>query len=362
MAQIGVQYPNLASIFGESSVFPVEYGMQQFEGARQNEQLNQQQALQDMLFQEQNDPLKLQHQGLVNQGLEAGLPGIFANSSLSQDKANVSRQSLGEQIGAGKSKLAKDISDNDLGILENSAQRMAMSQNPEERAIGTMLLKQHKEIIRDREKQEAQGKRTIEQIQEQGKQARLTQQQAIDAGKFVKGSSGAKSIEDALASGKVGYEKAAAAYFSQAQQAYQGGDVEEGNRLMEIANQYNQQYIAGRQASVEAGQANKPDIGALTKGAVPTIASPTVNPFQPVVPRTIPRGNPGAQEQVRRDIEEGATFSDPSVEARVRAYANQGAPAVTQPKTMGDLQKLYPNFTQEQLRTAYKKKYGIDLK
>jgi hypothetical protein len=84
MAQVNAQYPNLAQIFGQYSVAPVEYGLQQFESAQNADKLNQQQALQDILFNEQNNPLKLEASRLGNESTAAGLPGIFAQSGLLQ--------------------------------------------------------------------------------------------------------------------------------------------------------------------------------------------------------------------------------------------------------------------------------------
>lgn len=289
MAQVNAQYPDLSQMFGQYSLNPLEYGMQRFESAQAADKTNQQQALQDMLFQQQNDPLKLEASRLANRGTEAGLPGIFADTSLKQDKAAVSRGSLGEQIGAAVSKGKADISDNDLKIIENSAQKMAMSRDENERNLGVALLKQHKDIIRDREKQDAQQVRQLAQIKEQGNQARLTQQQAIDAGKFVKGvggGSGGGSIQDQLASGKLSYEKAATLLAGAAFMAEQEGDIEKANSYRQMADQYNQQHVQSKQAGAFAGQVGKPDVGAL--GGIPTVQQKPVLPFSPVVPKQAP--------------------------------------------------------------------------
>lgn len=298
MAQVNTSYPDLSQLFGVSSLNPLEYGLQRQEMAQSADKINQQQALQDMLFQEKNDPLKLAQASLQNQGLEAGLPGIFANSSLAQDKANISRQSLGEQIAGAKSKQNADMSDNDLKIIENSAQKMAMSQNPQEREMGVMLLKQHKDIIRDREKQDAQQVRQLAQIREQGSQARLTQQQAIDAGKYVKGvgGGGGGSIQDQLSSGKLSFEKAATLLAGAAFMAEQEGDVEKANTYRQMADQYTQQHIQSRQAGAVAGQVGKPDVGAL--GGIPTVQRQPVQPFAPVTPKQAPTATEAPQGQV----------------------------------------------------------------
>jgi hypothetical protein len=322
MAQVNAQYPNLAQIFGQYSVAPVEYGLQQFESAQNADKLNQQQALQDILFNEQNNPLKLEASRLGNETTAAGLPGIFAQSGLLQDKAAVSRGSLGEQIAGAKGAARAQLSDSDLKILENGAQQMAMSQDPQERAMGEMLLKQHRSVVQESEKQRQMALRQAELERVRGDEARKTQGQAIEAGKYVRGGSGgASDIEAALLSGKMGFEKAATATFAAAQEALARGDEVEAERLMNLANQYNRMRVQDRQAGARATQEGKVDLGAM--GGVP------VNGPQPVQQFTRP--NPGA------------------------TTPQQKAPSLS------EVQAMYPGVPAAKLREAYKKKFGIDI-
>lgn len=331
MAQVNAQYPNLAQIFGQYSVAPVEYGLQQFESAQNADKLNQQQALQDILFNEQNNPLKLEATRLGNETTAASLPGIFATSDSLQDKAAVSRASLGEQIAGAKSDARVKLSDNDLKILENGAQQMAMSQDPQERALGEMLLKQHKTVVQEAEKQRQMALRQQETVRVQGEEARKTQEAGIAGGRYARGGAGSTGdgdlrtslaeLEANIAKGKFNFEKAAAGYSALAQRAYREGNVEAGAALMGISNQYVQQYMQGRQAPATAAQTGKVDLGAM--GGVP------VNPPQPVQQFTRP--NPGA--------------------------------TTPQPKapSLSEVQAMYPGVPAAKLREAYKKKFGIDL-
>lgn len=281
MAQIAAQYPNLQGLFGASSLFPLEYGLQQQESAQKSTELNQQQALQDMLFQQQNDPLKLQRASLENQGLEAGLPGLWANSGMLQDKAAVSRGSLGEQIAGAQSSLKAKASQDEIAQLHSHAEKMAMSQDPQEAAVGMELLKHTKDFMLPEAKQNAQQERMLAQIRAQGEQQRLTQAQAIESGKYRQGGgagSGPQDIWQAMSMGKMGFEKGAMALYAQAQQAYQAGDAQTAAQLMEMANQANQMYIQGRQAGANANQEGKVDI---SKMGVQTKSAPPVQNFQP---------------------------------------------------------------------------------
>jgi len=316
MAQIGVQYPDLAQMFGQYSLMPTELGMQRFEGAQKSEQLNQQQALQDILFDEQNNPLKLQYQGLQNQGLEAGLPGIFAESSLRQDKADVSRQSLGEQIAGAQSDGVAKMSDNNIKLLKNSAQRMAMSQDPAERAAGVEMMKNFEDLFKDREKQEAQGRRTIEQIRATGDEARKTQREGVELGRYAKGGT-AKTIQDKLTDPKLSYQQRAGIAMTLAMQA---STPEEAKQYEDMANAFIAQDHSRETARTAAGQVGKPDIGKLAD--IPVRQERPVQPFAPVVPKTIPGPGGVAPAEVAADINSGqATFSNPVAEALARQHA-----------------------------------------
>jgi hypothetical protein len=69
-------------------------------------------AKQKFAYNEQNNPLLVQHQGLVNQGLQQGLPGITADSSLKTTNA-------AKAAGTLSSDIAKGNSANEKAILED---------------------------------------------------------------------------------------------------------------------------------------------------------------------------------------------------------------------------------------------------
>jgi hypothetical protein len=242
---------------------------------------NQAQGIEN-LYKSQNNPLLVEQTKLENQSKQARIPGEAAQSRSFGFKADREAATQGDAIAAARAKFVADASDADISMLENRAQKMAYSMDPNERAQGEQLIRMHKDIIRDREKQDAQLKRQIQLSRVNGEEARKTQGQAIEAGKYTRsgkgGGGGLADVDAAAQSGKLGFEKAATAYASAAQQAMQAGDQEEAARLFSIANQYNQMYIQGRQAGAAATQAGKLDMGANT--GMPTVPLRPVQPFQ----------------------------------------------------------------------------------
>jgi hypothetical protein len=302
---------------------------------------NQSQGIEN-LYKSQNNPHLVEQTRLENQSKLARLPGEEAQSRSLGYKAEREGATQGDAIAAARAKFLQEATDSDISMLENRAQKLAYSMDPQERAQGEQILRMHKEIVRDREKQAEQTKRQIQLEQERGRQARLTQQEGIDGGRYTKSGTGSG---DPVLSGKVGFEKAAAAAFARAQQAFQDGDVEEAQRQMGMANQYTAQLIQLRQAGASATQAGKIDTGAVAN--LPTV--PLRAPQQFTAPQ-------GAVPNYAQDIANGAQFSSPAVEAQVRAKAG-GPPK----QTLSQVQQMYPGVPADKLREAYKKKFGVDL-
>ena len=122
---------------------------------------------------------------------------------------------------------------------------------------------------------------------------------------------GVASIQEQVRSGKMTAEKAAVAMYGAAQFE---ADPTEQQKLLDMAKQYEQFAMNQRNAAA----AGKVDVGAAAN--LPT--------------QTLP----------------------PALGAPAPA-----APAAPQ-HTLADVQKMYPNASAEQLRKAYKDKFGVDLK
>jgi len=66
------------------------------QGAKYNDMQSNELALKNDRY-KQMTPLEVQHQGLLNQEKEAGLPGLWADSNMKVDKATLSRATLDDQ-------------------------------------------------------------------------------------------------------------------------------------------------------------------------------------------------------------------------------------------------------------------------
>lgn len=275
---------------------------------------NQAQGIEN-LYKSQNNPYLVEQTRLENQSKLARLPGEAAQSRMFGLKADREAATQGDAIAAARAKFVQEASDADISMLENRAQKMAYSMNPQERQQGEQLLRMHKDIIRDREKQDAQMKRQIQLERIRGEEARKT----MSARPLPGAGAGAS---DPILSGKAGFEKSAAAAYARAQEAMQAGDMEEAQRQTAIANQFVSQLMQLRQAGPNATQAGKLDIGAHTN--LPTVPLREPQPF----------ANPGAT-----------------------------TPAAPKPQkqTLQQVQQMYPGVPADKLREAYKKKFGVDL-
>jgi hypothetical protein len=294
------------------------------------------------LYDSQNNPNLVEQTRLENQSKLARLPGEEATSRSLGYKADIEGATHDQRKQAAIKEFALKAKQADLDDLEARAQEMAYSTDPAKRAQGAEILRMHKDMIRDREKQDAQMRRQIQLAQVAGEEARKTQQQAIDGGKYVRGGAGGG---DPILGGKAGFEKSAAAAFARAQEAALAGDMEEAQRQTTIANQFMTQLIQLRQAGASATQAGKIDTGAVAN--LPTV--PLRAPQQFTAPQ-------GAVPNYAQDIANGAQFSSPAVEAQVRAKAG-GPPK----QTLSQVQQMYPGVPADKLREAYKKKFGVDL-
>lgn len=282
MAQIGAQYPNLATMYGEGSILGSQLGLEQFDAAQDSNRINQVQGIQDLFQTEQERPLKQRKMELENQGLEAGLPGIFGDSQSRAAKGRVDTATLESTIAAKNSKNKTDISDDDAKHLGNLAQMMAYSDDPKIREQGEKLMRMHADVVKDRAKQQYIGDRNMEVERLRGANARGLMGMQIDAGRFDKKGSGKgpTSVEDAINSGKLGYEKAAVLLNGAADAAELDGDDEKAANYRARANAMAIKNMEQKAAAGAAPRAGTPDLGAL--GVTP-------NPERPMAPLGSPK-------------------------------------------------------------------------
>lgn len=282
-------------------------------GVQQNDADLQAQQLKN-LFDQQNNPNRVQEQVLQNQQLETQLPGMRADASMKVRKNQADEELFPEHMKSMRAKFIKEASDADVAELENQAQKMAYSNDPAVRAQGEKLMLMHKDMVQDRSKQAAMQERQIalEKIRQTGMDNRADADRA--AGKFNK--KGALTREDqlekALTSGA--WDKVSSAYDYKAQVAASEGDTETAEFYAAKAKEYADKYVASRN-NVKPGTV---DLGNMPGRSIPTQQVPTTT--SPLLP----------PNQIQKDLNAGAQFSSPEVEARVRARAGGGAKPAAQ--------------------------------
>ncbi len=282
MAQVGVQQPaNLMEMFSSPSMMLGDIAAQQVNDQTLGNLLNRQQAQQSMAFDAQEQPFKLDQMGLANQTTREQLPGVTADSSLKQDKATLSRNTLSEQHKATFSKLAKEVSDDDLAVAENGVKQMLTSDNPQIQAHGKTLFNSLYEIRKERDKLAIQGGNSIALAKETGNQARLTEQQAADNGKYKKASKYGISLSQRL-DAETDPRKKLGLLVEAAQMASQEGNQEAAAEFTQRAQALQPLVQQWLNANPKAGAV---DIGKTAPGI-------SVNETQPLVPDAKPQAKP----------------------------------------------------------------------
>lgn len=113
---------DLTNLF-QSDPAAQELGLQQFGLDQQYKQQQLADLMQKTQQQGELHPLEMQRMRLGNQTQEAQLPGIQAQSSLTQDKASLSRNTLPQQLEAAFAKHKTEMSDAQVKELTNAGQR-----------------------------------------------------------------------------------------------------------------------------------------------------------------------------------------------------------------------------------------------
>jgi len=149
VANLASTYPGnpiQSDLYNALDFFGQQQRDQQFQTAQRNNQINQEAALQDMLFQKQNQPFKLDEMRLGNEETGARIPGVRADSQIKQNNATISNKTLPDQLLAKKTELAKTISEADLASGEALIKRMLISTRPEQRKAAEQMMEQLYEI------------------------------------------------------------------------------------------------------------------------------------------------------------------------------------------------------------------------
>jgi hypothetical protein len=153
---LNTQMPSLEGIFGQGFVSG-DLGMQQFQMAQSNNQINQQGTLEEMMRKQQMHPLDMDAKR-ASTGLQVAQTGEVGERTRGARFTNdMNDRTREDQYKAHVSKYATEISDNDLKQMENSIQQLGYSNDPRSRQIAEELTKFKRSVIEERLKLNLQG-------------------------------------------------------------------------------------------------------------------------------------------------------------------------------------------------------------
>lgn len=325
MAQLGVQYPSLEGLMGGVGGYATG---QRMDIARQNEGINQQQALQDIFQKQQEFPIRQRQATLNADTTEAQLPGVQADSWTKQRNQQV-RQGvpLETEQKAQLTKIAKEMTEDDYKTTEAALSAAMVSGDVRAREMASHMLPYFKEVQAERIKNQDRAQRDADAEALKQRGANELMQMQIDAGKFKKTGNGANAtIQDRILSGKMSYEQASTFFQNAAIMAELEGENDKAEAYRTQAQAYAQKVAEKAQAGSMVPKAGGVDIKSLG-GNIQT--------------------NPERQ---------------PALFPSVNQQSQQSTPASNVPPTLIDVQKMYPGVPPEKLKEAFKKKFGVDLK
>jgi hypothetical protein len=298
------QYDQYEKWFGGGPL-ATHYGMNQMDLAKQ---FQDQKLLQEghttrkqelaNLFDEQNNPLRIENQQISNRKL-----GYEADSSGVKSRIDVATEGL--QLDTKQRELVQKAKQADLDMMEIQGQQWAYSPDPKLRAQGEQLLRMHKDFVKLRDEQKfsadesAKGRSHAFAMEAQ----RAKNAQALVGTRAAAKASADKSVTDvfkAVQTGKVPPDKAATAFGAAALEAEVKGDTELAAVYRNAAAQMEQLSITTK-PDMRAG---KPDLGgagiATTPPRAPTFTpGPVQTPKQAApAPSNIP---PGAVQMLKQN-------------------------------------------------------------
>jgi hypothetical protein len=296
----------------------------QFGQALTNDRTANQKSLQDMMFAQQEQPLKLE-----------GLRSTNRNTNATADKTELgnqfTRDTWDPRVKAEVAKFAAEVDDAQLKQINSKLERDMMSPDPQVRAQAQKTYQFTKEMTKFKEEESLKHKNKLGETGETGRQQRLTQQQAIDAGKWAP-KSGAGSASEAAMVGKMTFDKQAGFYRARAREELAKGTPESQEAALKYFAEADLALEKFERAKILAGQQNQ--AGKIATGEVAQM---------PTHPAPQPQGF-GTPQQAQGQV--GPPTKNPNA-----------APV----SNLQQLQQMYPGVPVDKLKQAYKKKFGVDL-
>jgi hypothetical protein len=282
MPQVAVQQPaGLGELMSAGGPLAWDVQNQQINDQTLGNLINRQQAQQDMAFQAQNQPYELEKLNLANQTTRAQLPGVQANSTLLQNRANVDTSNLELTRRQDAAKKLAGISDDEWAQNVNAIRQGMIDPSPDVRRVSSQLYQQLPDMEKLRTEGQIRGQNEQALEETRGKNQLALEAQQAAHGKYAKAFNvdlntklmleGDPIKKDALIRG--GIEK-----------AKQDNDQDRVNELTAYLNANKPAYDDAQQRAAIASQ-GKPNISEVT--GLPGVKVPTAQP---------PAGTPAPQE------------------------------------------------------------------
>jgi hypothetical protein len=284
-------FPNLSQLFGEQSMLAPQLGLDQFNQAQNGEMLDQAKGLQDMFLNHEMNPLKVQQRQLENEQIPVETQGKMLNNQATELSNLFTRQTQDGKITATNAENAIKPQEMAQKKAMLQAEEWLRSPDPKVRQLGMDIIEHSKSVVEKKFEQDNQGRNQINAINATGAQQRELENLRIGAGKYNKSktSGAAQSLQDALASGKLNYEKAdtlISNHLAMLGLRLQSAEtVEEAQDIQRelaywtpIGQQYAQKVIDAKGAAGAQPRAGGVELGAATNlPTVPSRPAPALN-------------------------------------------------------------------------------------
>lgn len=254
----------------------------QFKSAQDNNTLNQIMEQQKYQQNAAKFPGMQRTQELTNKGLEAGLPGLYADSSLKVDKAKISSATNADEINAMRSKIAAQMSESELSQHETAVKQAMIDPSPHVRAVGKAMAEQLMEIRKLRVHGEdsanvanIHGNATITSAT-----IGANSREAVAQARVAASKNKALDMEQAAMGGKLDYARAAVALAFAAEHEddpMKKADLFRRANAMELADQKQKQSAAAAVPQVDPGRVPGAPL------TVPKPPGPSLGPTTPTV-------------------------------------------------------------------------------
>lgn len=190
---------DLARMFGGPSILGQQLGLQQFDQEQQTSQINNANTLQQMFQNHQMNPLKVDHQRLMNEQLPVQTEGMRIGNKQQQLKYDEDSQLSASNVANKLRGNEVDMEKHNLNMFMTQLERGMVDPNPRIRAMSKELYEQSGAFVKSQFDENVKTNGKIREIDATGRNQRQNTQMVIDAGGYQRGGAGSKGLSGDLA-------------------------------------------------------------------------------------------------------------------------------------------------------------------